>query len=140
MAKQYDAIVIGAGNGGMIAACTLSQMGFHTLLVEKNSSPGGCAASFVRGRFEFEAAVVFVPGVGEGIAAGDIGMLFKRFGVKRNYYPIKDSLHFIVEGENPVEFCADVGRENFAREAERLCPGCGRFMARFPSTVLMAAG
>jgi len=131
LAKQYDVIVIGAGNGGMIAACTLSQMGFRTLLVEKNSSPGGCAASFVRGRFEFEAALHNLPGVGEGIAAGDIGMLFNRFGVKRSYYPIPDSLHFIVEGENRVEFCAYVGRENFVREAERLCPGCADSFWRF---------
>ena len=55
MAESYDVIIVGAGNGGLIAACTLSQMGFRTLLLEKHNLPGGCAASFVRGRFEFEA-------------------------------------------------------------------------------------
>lgn len=54
---QYDAIVIGAGNGGLVAAARLSQLGFKVLLAEQNDAPGGCASSFKRGRFEFETAL-----------------------------------------------------------------------------------
>ena len=55
--KQYDAVVIGAGNGGLTAAIRLAQGGAKVLLVEKPNLPGGFATSFRRGRFEFVAAV-----------------------------------------------------------------------------------
>lgn len=128
---QYDILVVGAGNGGLTAACATSQMGFRTLLIEKNYTPGGCAASFVRGRFEFEAALHNLPYMGEGEARGDIGMLFDRFGVKRRYYPIAEALHFIVDGPERWEFKAGVGREAFAHAAEEHCPGSRLPFLRF---------
>lgn len=54
---EYDVVVIGAGNGGLSAACMLSKLGLKTLLVEKHNLPGGLATSFVRGRFEFEPSL-----------------------------------------------------------------------------------
>ena len=35
--KKYDAVVIGAGNGGLTAAVRLAQSGAKTLLVEKHN-------------------------------------------------------------------------------------------------------
>ena len=49
--KQYDVIVIGAGNGGLAAAATCAKAGLSTLLLERHNIPGGSASSFVRGRF-----------------------------------------------------------------------------------------
>ena len=54
---HYDAIVIGAGNGGISAAVALAQGGAKTLLLERHNLPGGMASSFVRGRFEFDASI-----------------------------------------------------------------------------------
>jgi hypothetical protein len=54
---KYDAVVIGAGNGGLAAACKMALEGKKTLLIEKHNLPGGCASSFRRGRFEFETAL-----------------------------------------------------------------------------------
>ena len=54
---KYDAVVIGAGNGGLAAACRMALAGKKTLLVERHNLPGGCASSFRRGRFEFETAL-----------------------------------------------------------------------------------
>ena len=39
--NQYDAVVIGAGNGGLVAAIRLLQGGLKTLVVEKHNLPGG---------------------------------------------------------------------------------------------------
>lgn len=44
--EAYDGVVIGAGMGGMLAACRLSQQGRHVLLVEKLSFLGGRFAAF----------------------------------------------------------------------------------------------
>ena len=54
---KYDAVVIGAGNGGLVAAVRLLQGGAKVLVVEKHNLPGGFATSFRRGRFEFEASL-----------------------------------------------------------------------------------
>ena len=40
---RYDAVVIGAGNSGIVAALELAQAGKKTLLIEKNNTPGGCS-------------------------------------------------------------------------------------------------
>ncbi|MCK4779301.1 MAG: NAD(P)-binding protein, partial [Candidatus Lokiarchaeota archaeon] len=53
----YPIIVIGAGLGGLGAACQLALVGKQVLLLEKHNVPGGFATSFVRGRFEFEGAL-----------------------------------------------------------------------------------
>ena len=57
MDTTYDVIVVGAGNGGLAAAATTAKGGLKTLLLEKHNLPGGCASSFVRGRFEFEPSL-----------------------------------------------------------------------------------
>lgn len=55
--KHYDAVVIGAGNGGIGTALALTNAGVKTLVLEKHNLPGGCATSFVRGRFEYDASL-----------------------------------------------------------------------------------
>ena len=43
--KRYDAIVIGGGHNGLVAAAYLARAGLHTLLVEKNERVGGATFS-----------------------------------------------------------------------------------------------
>lgn len=61
MVKGYDAIVVGAGHGGLGAAAVLAEQGFRVLVLEQHNVPGGCSSSFVRGRFEFETGVHYLP-------------------------------------------------------------------------------
>ena len=79
--KKYDAVVIGAGNGGLVAAVRLLQGGAKTLLVEKHNLPGGFATSFRRGRFEFEASLHELNDFGTADNAGDVRDLFDALGV-----------------------------------------------------------
>ena len=76
--KEYDVIVVGAGNGGLVAAATTAQAGYKTLLLEKHNLPGGCATSFIRGRFEFEPSLHELSGIGTPGNPGMIEEFFNR--------------------------------------------------------------
>ena len=43
--SRYDALVVGAGHNGLVAACYLARAGLKTLVVEKNDWVGGAAVS-----------------------------------------------------------------------------------------------
>ena len=45
MANQYDAIVVGAGHNGLVAACYLSRAGLRVLALERRGFVGGAAVS-----------------------------------------------------------------------------------------------
>lgn len=47
-AAGYDAVVVGAGLGGLCAAAHLARAGFRTCLLEQYDVPGGYATSFLR--------------------------------------------------------------------------------------------
>jgi len=52
-----DAIVVGAGIGGLTAAALLSRAGLRVCVVEQASQVGGCLASFDRGGFRFDTSI-----------------------------------------------------------------------------------
>ena len=54
---DYDAIVVGAGMGGLSAATHLAARGMHVLVLEQHYKVGGCTTSFERGDFKFDAAL-----------------------------------------------------------------------------------
>jgi phytoene desaturase len=58
----YDAIVVGAGMGGLTAAALLARAGRSVLLVERHDRVGGYAHAFRRGRYLFDSAVHMVGG------------------------------------------------------------------------------
>jgi len=89
---DYDAIVIGAGNGGLTAATALQRGGARTLLLERHNIPGGCATSFVRGEFEFEVALHQLSGLGTEKKPFIMRKIFADLGVM-------DKVEFIEEGE-----------------------------------------
>lgn len=43
--NNYDAIVIGAGHNGLVTAAYLAKSGLSTVVLERSSTPGGCAAT-----------------------------------------------------------------------------------------------
>ena len=79
--EKYDAVVIGAGNGGLTASAGLAQKGLNVLLLERHNIPGGCATSFCRGRFEFEVALHQLSGMGTSEKPGPLRMSLASLGV-----------------------------------------------------------
>lgn len=57
---DYDAIIIGAGIGGLVCGCYLAKAGMKVLIVEKNANPGGYCTSFNNGKYRFDACVHFL--------------------------------------------------------------------------------
>ena len=78
---DYDSVVIGAGNGGLTAALGLARAGVKTLLLERHNIPGGCATSFIRGRFEFEVALHQLSGLGTESFPGPLRDMLARLEI-----------------------------------------------------------
>ncbi len=79
--SYYPVIVIGAGLGGLGAACQLALAGEKVLLLEKHNVPGGFATSFVRGRFEFEGALHELSDIGSEANQGGLYRFLKKLSV-----------------------------------------------------------
>lgn len=54
MRSEYDAIIIGAGIGGLIAGNYLAKKGVKTLVCEQHQKPGGYVCGFQRNGFYFD--------------------------------------------------------------------------------------
>ncbi|MCB9779477.1 MAG: FAD-dependent oxidoreductase [Alphaproteobacteria bacterium] len=71
---HYDAVVVGAGFGGMGAALALAEAGARVALCEALAYPGGCASTFEKtvatdagpARYRFEAGATLFSGFGPG--------------------------------------------------------------------------
>ena len=64
--KRFEAIIIGAGMGGLVSAALLARKGWHVLLLEKERQAGGYVVSFQRGKYTFDATGAFIGGCEEG--------------------------------------------------------------------------
>jgi phytoene desaturase len=77
-ASVYDAIVIGAGIGGLSCANVLAKEGMKVLLVEQYHRPGGYCTSFRRGGFTFDVAINSLSSCNQ---SGWIGDLLQSLGL-----------------------------------------------------------
>jgi len=57
MIKKYDYIVIGAGIGGLSAACFLSKYNKKVLVLEKHDKVGGLCTSFIKNETQFDCGI-----------------------------------------------------------------------------------
>ncbi len=130
---EYDAIIIGAGAGGLVAALKLSCAGKKILVLERQSVPGGVATSFRRQGFVFESALHFVDALAPG---EEIREFLDAYGVseKVNFIEIKEfgrliyprhnfvvkndfaSLRALLKDNFPAE---ESGREEFFRDIDK---------------------
>ena len=130
--KKYDAVVIGAGNGGLVAAIRLLQGGAKVLLVEKHNLPGGFATSFRRGRFEFEASLHELNDFGTKDNAGDVRVLFDELGVtdKIEWLQIPEAYR-VISREEKLDATLPFGVKAFIDKVEGYVPGSRDSVTKF---------
>ena len=123
MKNKYDVIVVGAGNAGLVAAATAAKSGLKTLLVEKHNLPGGCASSFVRGRFEFEPSLHELASVGTPEHPDSVDTIFRDLGADVTWYHEKNCFRSIVTSGDGYDVTIKAGVEEFCDSIESYVPG-----------------
>lgn len=119
---SYDAVVVGAGNGGLGAALQLAMKGVKTLLLEQHNVPGGFATSFVRGRFEFDASLHELADVGSSENAGGLRMFLDQAGVDIDWAAIPEAYRLILTDED-INVRVPFGIQDFIDAIEAEVPG-----------------
>lgn len=131
--KSYDCVVIGAGNGGLAAAAQLAAAGAQVLLLEQHNTPGGFATSFVRGRFEFEAALHQFADVGPPDAKGGVRKFMEDdLGVYIDWVEIPEAYRLILTdpGED-LDVTIPYGIQEFIDAIEGAVPGSREAVTRY---------
>jgi phytoene dehydrogenase-like protein len=133
---RYDAVVIGAGLGGLSAATMLARNGLDVLLLERHNVPGGYATSFVRGRYEFEIALHELSGIGSPERPASLYRYLDYLGVagKVEFLRVPNLYRALFLEKPALDLTLPAGPEAFE---ERLCQafpheagGIRRFLKR----------
>ena len=92
--SRYDAVIIGAGVGGLVCANLLARDGLKVLLVEQHYMVGGYCSTFRRKGYTFDAGTHFYPLLGN--PATITGRLLGQLGVKTGWVKLDpvDRFHF----------------------------------------------
>jgi len=136
--KDFDVVVIGAGLGGLTAACRLAKEGRRVLVLERHNVPGGYASSFIRGRFEFEISLHELSGLGDEKNRGPIWRLLEEYGVtdKVDFIPIPDFYRSVFPD---LDITVPVGREDFEAALCDAFPRDAEGIRRFSDTMFRYA-
>jgi phytoene dehydrogenase-like protein len=130
--QTYDAIVVGAGLGGLCAAAQLVLKGVKTLLLEQHNLPGGFASSFVRGRFEFEPSLHEITDVVCGDKIGNVGLFLQELGIKIDWVPVGEAYRLIITNpKTPIDEILPFGVQNFIEAIVKADPGSREAVTKY---------
>jgi len=119
MPDKKNAVIIGAGVGGIATAVYLSRNGYSVDLFEKNSSAGGrCGQIIHQGhRFDLGATMMLMPGIYHEIF-GELGI---RLEAGIDIFPLQNlyTIHF--DDGTRIEFTTD--RERMKEKLEKIEKG-----------------
>jgi len=136
-AASYDAVVIGAGLGGLVSAALLARGGLRVLCVEQHYMVGGLCSTFRRGGFTFDAATHFYPLLGNPQAMtarllGDLGVRTRWVKMDPvDVFHLPDGTRF----EVPADLAVYRARLDAAFPEQR--PGIERFFAAVREAYLL---
>lgn len=101
----YDAVIIGAGIGGLVCGCYLAKAGMRVLIAERHHKPGGYCTSFIKRGFTFDAAAHSFG----GFKYGNFTKIFKDLAIDRKVKLIQnDPSDIVVTPEYKISFWSDL--------------------------------
>ncbi|MBM9548500.1 FAD-dependent oxidoreductase [Leptospira sp. 201903074] len=109
----WDVVVLGSGLGGLSAALSFSEKGKRVLILEKGTSPGGCASSFQKNGYLFESGATTLVGFEPGLP---LHKLSTEFQIQFPLYPLERSMIVHLNGKtierhrDPLEWIVEAKR------------------------------
>jgi len=124
MTERVDAVVVGAGLGGLAAAVTLAGRGKRTVVLEQHSVAGGYASGFQRGPYRFDTALHALDGLAPG---GGVDEIYHELDIRDRLrlhrldplYVLRGAGREVVAHADPFGYEAELIR-NFPRQAEAI--------------------
>ena len=119
MGKDRNAIIIGAGIGGLATSLFLAQKGYKVSIYEKNSAPGGRCGQLIRDghRFDLGATMLMMPGVYHEVF--DLLGLELREG--KEIVPLENLYTIFFDDCSSLAFSTD--SEKMRQQLEKIEPG-----------------
>ncbi len=112
--QHKEVVVIGSGMGGLSAACILASEGYKVTVLEANLLPGGCASTYYRKGYMFEAGATTLVGLDKGMP---LWYMLQKCNIELNAVPLPKPMQvylkngtLITRYENLDEWIAEAKR------------------------------
>jgi prolycopene isomerase len=117
---EYDAIVIGAGIGGLVTATQLAAKGAQVLVLERYLIPGGSAGYFDRNGYRFDVGASMIFGFGD---RGTTNLLTRALAaVNQELETIPDPVQIHYHLPQNLEIKVHYDYEKYLQELNRFFP------------------
>ena len=119
--RRYDAVIIGAGIGGLTCGALLAREGLDVLVLERRDRPGGFVTDHARKDFSFQVPST-VGGLGPG---GDLTRLMERLDMRLSFKKVDPYQRYIYPDHDVLVPCdpavyLEVLKESFLPQTANL--------------------
>ncbi|MBU1669658.1 MAG: NAD(P)/FAD-dependent oxidoreductase [Actinobacteria bacterium] len=128
--EHFDAVIIGAGMGGLVCGALLAKAGRKVIIIERHDKPGGYVTSYDRKGYRFQVPHI-MGGCGQG---GPLTRLFDHLGVRTEFKQVDPFMRFIypehdISMGSDIEAYKDALKDGFQPQTESI----NRFFAAMAS-------